>query len=325
MARKRRRDDILDRMIASFSFRRTLLHPAMLFLAATVLIIGTAIFSWERYKNRILPPARYQLTSENLQVSPQPAWTSPDLQTMILGDQRDQDYRPKSIMDTALVPTVANTLQSVGWIENIDSIRKSKHGLDVQLTYRRPVGMVEINSMTIAPSAFKGKKAVNLHVDRQGVVMGGPHSEQPGDHLLISIGNPMYMDQLLPWSQWQDVRVQGAARIGEVLQDRWKALGFYRLTTFRSRANATDQRIPFQLWTEPGRKYRVHLIWGNPPGQELANEASAADKILAMEQYVQANGPFHQMTDRIVDVRTGSVVVLGEYNNAKNESLSNLR
>ena len=233
MARKRRRDDILDRMIDSFSFRSTLLHPAMLFLVAAVLIIGTAIFSWERYKNRILPPQQYQLTSENLQVSPQPSWTSPDLRTMILGGQREQDYQPKSIMDTALVPTVANTLQSVGWIENIDSIQKSKHGLDVQLTFRRPVGMVEINAMTIAPEAFKGKKAVNFHIDRQGVVMAGPHSEQPGDHLLISIGNPMYMDELLAWSQWQDVRVQGAAKISEALQNRWKALGFYRLTTFR--------------------------------------------------------------------------------------------
>ena len=67
------------------------------------------------------------------------------------------------------------------------------------------------------------------------------------------------------------------------------------------------------------------MIWGNPPGQELANEASAAEKILAMEQYVEANGPFHQMTDRVVDVRSGSVVVLGDYNNAKNDSLSNLR
>lgn len=325
MARKRRRDDILDRVIASFSLRGTLLHPATLFLLATVLIVGTAIFSWERYKNRILPPERYQLTADNLQLSPQPSWTSPDLQMMILGDQRDQDYQPRSIMDTALVPTVANALQSVGWVEKIDQIRKSKNGLDVELTYRHPVGMVEINATTMPPASFKGKKAVNLHIDRQGVVMAGPHSERPGDHLLISIGNPMYMEQLLSWSQWQDVRVQGAAKIGEALQGRWKQLGFYRLTTFRSRANAHDQRIPFQLWTEPGRKYRVHLIWGNPPGEEMANEASAAEKLLAIEQYVQANGTFDQMTDRVVDVRSGSVVVLGDYNNAKNESLSNLR
>ena len=325
MARKRRRDDVLDRMIASFSLRGLLLHPASLFLVVAFLIIGSAIFSWDRYKNRIFPPKQYQLTSENLQVSPQPSWTSPDLRMVILGDRREPNYQPKSIVDTSLVPAVANELQSVGWIENIDSIRKTKDGLDVKLTYRRPVGMVEINEMTISPEAFKGKKAVNLHVDREGVVMGGAHSEQSGDYLLISIGNPMYLDQLLPWSQWQDVRVQGAAKISTALEGRWKELGFYRLTTFRTRANATDQRIPFQLWTEPGRKYRVHLIWGNPPGEELANEASAADKILAMEQYVRASGPFHQMTDRVVDVRSGSVVVLGDYKNAKNESLNDLR
>ena len=325
MARRRRRDDILDRMIARFSLRGTLLHPATLFLVATVLIIGTAIFSWERYKNRILPPAHYQLTSDNLQITPQPSWTSPDLRSMIVGDQRQQDYQPRSIMDTDLVPDLANALNSVGWIENIDKIQKSRHGLDVQLTFRQPVGMVEINSMTMPKSSVKDLKPVNLHIDRQGVLMDGPLSEQPGDHLLISIGNPQYMDQLLPWSRWQDARVQGAAKIGEAFQGRWKQLGFYRLTTFRSRASATDQRIPFQLWTEPGRKYRVHLIWGNPPGEEMANEASAVQKILAIEQYVQANGPFHQMTDRVVDVRSGSVVVLGDYKNAKNESLINLR
>jgi len=204
MARRRRRDDILDRMIARFSLRGTLLHPATLFLVATVLIIGTAIFSWERYKNRILPPAHYQLTSDNLQITPQPSWTSPDLRSMIVGDQRQQDYQPRSIMDTDLVPDLANALNSVGWIENIDKIQKSRHGLDVQLTFRQPVGMVEINSMTMPKSSVKDLKPVNLHIDRQGVLMDGPLSEQPGDHLLISIGNPQYMDQLLPWSRWQD-------------------------------------------------------------------------------------------------------------------------
>ncbi len=325
MARKRRRNDILDRMIASFSWRGTLLHPAILFLAATVVIIGTAIFGWERYKNRILPPDQFRLTADNLTIVPHPTWASPDLREVILGDQRQQGYQPKSVMDSNLVPDVAHRLHSIGWIENIDSIQKSHSGLSVELTYRQPVGMVEINAMTMPKSAFKDLQPVNLHIDRHGVVLAGGLSEQPGQHLLISIGNPMYMDQILPWAQWQDVRVQGAARIAEVIGDQWKSMGFYRLMTYRKRTNATDQRVPFQLWTEPGRKYRVHVIWGNPPGAEMENEALAAEKLLAMQQYMQANGPFNQMTDRIVDVRSGSVVVLGDYNNAKNDSLNNLR
>jgi len=170
MARRRRRDDILDRMIASFSLRGTLLHPAMLFLVAAVLIIGTAIFSWDRYKNRILPPENFQLTSDNLEITPQPSWTSPDLRNMIIGDQRSEGYQPRSIMDTALVPDLANALNSVGWIENIDKIQKSRHGIDVDLTYRRPVGMVEINSMTMPKSAFKDLKPVNLDLDWQPTV-----------------------------------------------------------------------------------------------------------------------------------------------------------
>lgn len=324
MARKRRRDDILDRMIAKFSLRGMLLHPATLFLCAIAIVLTTAIFSWERYKTRILPPQEFLLTESNVELTPQPLWSDLDLKQVVLGDTRAKEYQPKSVMDAAIVGETADALKSIGFIENIDRIEKSKAGLKVDLTYRQPVGMVEINSMTMPKAKFKDLAPVNLHVDRHGVLMGGRLSERRGDHLLISIANPMYMDQLLTWSQWQDSRVQDAAKIADLLRDQWKALGLFRLTTYRSRASALDRRIPYQLWTEPGRQYRVHLIWGNPPGEELANEAPAATKIVALQKYVQANGPFNQMTDRIVDVRSGSVIVVGDYDRAENDSLQTL-
>ena len=321
MARKRRRDDILDRMIAKFSLRGMLLHPATLFLVSTVVVLAVALMSWDRYKNQILPPDQFQLTAANVVISPQPLWSDQDLKQVVLGDVDSENYRPKSVMDTDLVGDAAAKLKSIGWIEHIDRIEKSKSGLRVDLTYRQPVGMVEINKTTMPKSVLKNLKPVNLHVDRQGVLMGGRMSESPNDNLLITIGNPMYMDQLLTWSPWLDSRVQGAAKIADTLKDHWKPLGFYRLTTFRSRGNATDRRIPYELWTDPVRKYRVHLIWGNPPGEELTNEASASEKLFALETYAQANGPFNLMTDRVVDVRSGTVVVLGDYKSAKNDDL----
>ena len=325
MARKRRREDILDRIISGISLRGTLLHPATLFLFAATFLLMISIFCWERYKVKLLPPGQYQLTSANLKISPRPTWPSPDLDEVILGDVRQTGYQPPSVMDSALVPEVARRLESIGWIEKIDQIKKSKAGLDVQLTYRHPVGMVEINEITIPDAEVQDLKPVNLHIDRHGVLLGDGLSERRGQHLLISISDPMYRDQLLPWAQWQDRRIQGAAKIGAALQGRWKPMGFYRLMTYRNRANATDRRVPFELWTDPSRRFRVHLIWGNPPGEELAGEASLSEKLMAMEKYVQAHGPFNKMSDRVVDVRSGSMVVLGDYHNAQNDSLQDLR
>ena len=57
----------------------------------------------------------------------------------------------------------------------------------------------------------------------------------------------------------------------------------------------------------------------------MTNEASASEKLFALETYAQANGPFNLMTDRVVDVRSGTVVVLGDYKSAKNDDLGDLR
>lgn len=323
MAKKKRRDDILDRMIAGFSLRRTLLHPTTLYLGCTVVIIGSTIACWNRYQRYILPEEQFRLTDSNLQITPQPTWSPLNLQDVVLGDEATRKSTPRSVMDLDLIPHTVRSLESIGWIEKIESIRKTKSGLDIDLQYRNPVAMVEISATTV-PN-YTAAKPMHLHVDRNGVLMGGNLSDQPGEYLVVSVGQPMYTDQLMKWSPWMDPRIQGASKIAEVVKDDWKAMGFFRVMTFRKPSTGSDARIPFQLWTEFGKQFGVHVVWGNPPGEELTNEASAREKLEALRLYVNEFGPFDKMSDRTVDVRSGKVVVLGDYQNAKTDSLQNLR
>ena len=320
MARKKKRDDILDRMMAKLSIRGLLLHPATLYLGCSALVLFIAIGCWEKYSDRIIDKEAMTLTPEKIHLTTQPAWVRSDLKQLVLGNTGDITpadnpmYVPPSIMDVALVPQTVSALRSVGWIESVDHIQKSKAGLDIDLTYRHPVAMVEVSRTTV--KGFKQTKPVMLHIDRTGTLMGGGLSERPDDFLLISIDHPMYMDQLITWSQWQDPRVQSAAAISDAVSDVWKPMGLYRLMTWRDQSNASDRRIPFQFWTKMGQKTGVKIIWGNAPGDELPGEASAAEKIEAMRAYVEKHGRFDEMTDRTLDLRSGNPVVVGDHQQA---------
>ena len=316
MARKRR-DDILDRLVAKLSLRGALLHPATLYLGSSALVLFFAIACWQRYGHRIIDQDSMTLTPEKIRLTAQPTWSRTDLKRLVLGDSARPEYVAPSIMDSSLVPQTVSALRSVGWIENIDRVEKSKAGLEIDLTYRHPVAVVEITA-----AAQKGRNKTKpklLHIDRTATVMGSGFTNLAEDFLRISIHQPMYMDQLIAWSQWQDVRIQHAAAISDAVKDLWKPMGLYRLMTWRDRSNASDRRIPFQFWTNMGQRTGVRIIWGNAPGFELPGEASPAQKIEAMRAYVAKHGRFDddKMSDRTLDVRSGTAVVLGDHQHAK--------
>lgn len=316
MARKKR-NDILDRLIAKLSLRGALLHPATLFLGASALILFLAIACWQRYGDRIIDQQAMALTPDKIHVTTQPAWTRTDLKQLILGDAAGPADLPPSIMDSSLVPQTVSALRSVGWIEHIDRVQKSKSGLEIDLTYRHPIAAVEV-----VATAQKGRnkpKPKLFHIDRTATVMAGGFANPADQFLRISVHQPMYMDQLIAWSQWQDTRIQNAAAICDAMKDHWKPMGLYRLMTWRTRSNASDRRIPFQFWTEMGNRTGVKIIWGNAPGAELPGEASAAAKIEALRAYVAKHGRFddENMSDRTLDVRSGAAVVLGDHQHAK--------
>ena len=138
--------DILDRILAGISIRGTLVHPTTLFVFATSILIGSAIFLWERHQETIVNLDEFSLTQEKILLTPQPHWSDLDLREMVL-DQSNGEQA--SILDTELVPRTAGIMKQVGFVEHINSIEKSKAGLNIDVIYRQPVALVELSAVTM--------------------------------------------------------------------------------------------------------------------------------------------------------------------------------
>ncbi len=317
MANKNQRD-----RRTGMSIRSILMHPATLFLFTTLVVVVSAISMWNRYRDKIVEVAEFQLTEESIQLrTPPPQWTKSNLKTMLL----DQ-YQKPSTLDPSLVANTADFIRSIGWVEKINEIRKSKSALKIDLTYRHPVAMVKINDTQLLP------------VDRQGVILDGELIRAVDDAQLlrISMFRPISPNaSLYTWQQWPDQRVQEAASIGYVLADHWKQLGLLRIVTFQLPGDRAE-RQDFQLWTHgqidpndvDNRPYAAKVIWGNAPGCESQDEASATAKIQAIDNFIVQRGPLLDSipNGKLLDVRTGTPILTSQARTADQVRLfSNIR
>lgn len=310
----RRQDDFLQRLVAGLSIRSILLHPATWFMIASIATLGGAIQLWNSYQADIVDQEKYRLTADKIQLSAPPQWSDTDLKQLVL--KTDSPDSEPSLLDTTLVSRTANAFRTVGWVEKVQNVEKSRKGLNIELVYRDAVGVVELNHLTITNWPRNQTPRI-LPVDRTGVVMPGEIASNR-ELLRFSIFNPVRSTGLDPWTPWPDERVKAAAAISEAIGERWKDLGLYRVVTFRKPDQPSDQSIPFELWPDVG----TQVIWGNPPGQEIDSEVSAAEKIQAIEEFVASFGELNRLPKQRIDVRSGKAIVIGDVKTAKLESLS---
>ena len=295
----KQKQDILDRLIRSLSIRGVLFHPAGLFLAVTIGLIAGAIFLWEGQQGKIVDLAEFQLTQDKIRLTPAPEWAKADLKDLILNESLESNA---SILDTQLVPRTANVMQNVGFVEHVHSVRKSKTGLDIDVTYRHPVGLVELSPVTI-PEWTKGNRAkkIMLPVDRFGVVM--PKDLAVGQSWpRIMIPYPSAPDELTNWTQWPDERIQDAAAISSLFKDVAQSLGLALVVQDPVLHSGTQ--IPFDLRFDSG----VIIIWGNAPGKELDSEVDAETKMKVIKDIVAQYGPKISLGRKVIDIRSGQAI-----------------
>jgi hypothetical protein len=139
--------------------------------------------------------------------------------------------------------------------------------------------------------------------------------------LRFSVFNPIRFTKLENWTEWPDERIKSCAEISEIIGSRWQDLGLYRIVTFRKPEQANDPSVPFELWPDVG----TQVIWGSPPGQELPNEASAEEKLQALELFVSNYGPLDQLAKAKIDVRSGKPIISDQFQTAELESLDSSR
>ena len=315
----RRNDDILDRLLEGFSLRGILLHSATLFVIATMLVIGTAIFLWERHQARIVNLEEFRLTEDKIQLTTPPVWASDNLKQMVISgiskptpetSNPKSGNNPASILDTQLVARTASVMKNVGYVERVKSVHKSKSGLEIDLVYREPIALVELSQHTFPyewPQKYQGKDIL-LPVDRFGVVM----PESLGTGLLLPrilvvypVASPDQFQKLVTWADWPDERIKDAAAISALFEKSSDAIGLARIMTRRKPDQAGVSQISYELWPDSG----AQVVWGNAPGKELQGEADAEAKLRALEDFVLKYGALNRQDNKRVDVRTGTVVL----------------
>ncbi len=316
----RRKDDILDRLLDGFSLRGIALHPATLFVIATMIMIGGAIFLWERHQAKIVNLEEFRLTEDKIQLTTPPIWSSDNLKQMVISGISNPGVNVShpvnsrtgsaSILDTELVDRTANVMKKVGYVERVKSVHKSKSGLEIDVVYREPIALVELSQYTFPyewPKKYLGKDIL-LPVDRFGVVMPeslGTGLELPRILVVYPVASPDQFEKLVTWDNWPDERIIDAAAISALFENSANAIGLARVMTPRKPDQQGVSQISYELWPDSG----AQVVWGNAPGKELQGEADAEAKLRALEDFVLQYGALNQQSGKRVDVRTGVVVL----------------
>ncbi|MCH2182541.1 MAG: hypothetical protein MK108_11095 [Mariniblastus sp.] len=283
------------------SWRYVILHPALWFMLATVGMIFGAIQLWHTHYQELIDLPGYEISRQQIQVNAPPEWVDADLEGTILGRLPE----PASLLDRQLVPTTVTTCESLPWVEKISRIEKVPAGLDVELVYRQPVGLVEI-------STSSGQQAI----DRHGVLMDPRMMDyvNPENLIRISVARPGLEQQKI-WTVWQDHRVVDAASIGSLQGAAWDQLGCYRIVSWDPPGSPSNQN-PFEIWPRTARG--IKIVWGSAPGKEKTGEASAEQKLEVIRQYLAKLDPSKETElGRKVDVRSGSARLVDDVKTAQ--------
>ena len=307
MARRKQRQDILDRLLNNFSLRGLLLHQATLFIAATCLVIGGVMFLWKNNQSSIVNVNDFLLTANKIEMPQPPPWVDLDPRELIINADESA-----SILDPALVSETVKEVEGMRFVDQIHSVSKSKSGLDIELAYRRPVAIVLINSETM-PGVLKKGTRVKLAIDRDGIVMPKQLGDTP-KLPIISMPYPVKLQtQLNTWEDWPDKRVRDAAKISQHFEGSKENV--YRVVTFQ-RPGKPKQERPFELWSWDGVD-GIRIIWGVEPDSQGGKEASVEQKLAAINGLIARYGNLMAAKDhrlktggRVFDVRSGQAVEL---------------
>ncbi len=276
------------RMLQALARWRPLIIPALI-----VGFVAGAAALWARFGQGIVSsnPSQYEVSLQRIHVTEAPSWIKADVRGEVFHDAGWHEQQP-SILEEDLTLRVAQAFEQHTWVANVTRVTKqSPATVSVELEYRRPVAMVEVD--------YQGQGGL-LPVDAAGVLLP-PEDFSAEDALTYpritvdysgpsgSVGTP-----------WGDQRVAGAALIASVLLEQWSELGLYRVVCQPMEQPVTVVPPTYELHTRGDTR----VIWGHVPGSEPAGEATAEQKLVRLERYIQQHGPLHAPdAEAEIDVR----------------------
>ncbi len=268
---------------ASSPFLEWFFRPAMLFRLS--LVAGVCAL-WP-YAYQRLPSlgkrAEYRVTFQQVQISPAPERPVPA--NLIEQVEKLADLpRELSILDEAVTADVANAFRKHPWVSKVVRVRKSfPTVITVELEYRRPVAMVQVPEGRIP-------------IDIDGIVLPTTDFSSSDIDRFPLIQNISSKPSARPGIVWSDPSVLAAAKLAQLLGDKWKALKLEAISLPRNASTTSEVNdVSLELVGLGGSR----ILWGRTPGSDHPGELEPTQKIRRLENYLtefgdygQPNGPY---------------------------------
>jgi len=274
MARSRDHNDgipgLLRRMLGESEASAAL---TLIAIVLAVMAVGTFVL-WNRFGGYVLDQPQYRLTSESIEITPQPPWISTtDVrgESVLAGSLNNLHIRQSDV-----TLRVAQAFSMHPWVKKVTHVSKRYPArVLVDVVYRRPVAMVEVNQGW-------------LPVDNDGVLLPTADfsPEATRQYLRISAGKTSPANNLAG-SAWGDERVAEAARVADYLGPHANQLKFEKIVAYRGPNDVRgNPDYNFVILTRNGTK----VIWGRSPSKEQSGEPFAEQKLARLQEFAERNG-----------------------------------
>lgn len=262
--------------------RRRRIQLAVLTLAGFGIAWGV---TWYTVRDRVKQHEAYFVTAERLDLTPAPPWIHTDIKAEVLRSVSLD--RPLSILDDDLTQRIHDAFPLHPWVASVTRVSKEYPArVKVELTYRRPVCMVEVPGGLFA-------------VDAESVLL--PSADfSPNEarrYPRLAKVNSVPLGQVgMPWG---DPRVAGGSRLAAELIDVWSDLRLAQIVPSAAAADPNGEVFLYDIYTLEGTR----IVWGHAPGVAAEGELSVQDKLVRLKEYVAKNGSLDAVGQKEIDLR----------------------
>ena len=256
-------DTLLERM------RRALFRPRVLMSVALLVcstVVVPMIAGWLPDLSR---RSEYRFRTRAIQISAPPESVPDDLLEQVI----HQAGLPEemSVLDEDLAAVIAEAFARHPWIKQVVRVRKfAPAGVHVELKYREPVAMVEVQQ-GLYP------------VDAEGILLPPEDFSVAEARRFPIIKNVQVPPQGPAGTNWGDAGVAGAARLAERLGSHWEEFHLAAILIVpRQKAADSIADIQYELLTGGGSR----ILWGRAPATGHPGELTADQKIGRLMKYL---------------------------------------
>ncbi len=289
--------------------------------ALLLLVVVGGYAGWAKWGHIVARRPQYRLTVDCFEITPQPSWIHSDIRSIVI---RDGNLTELSVLDPDFTKRVVQAFELNAWVAEVLWAGKRPGStaprVIVKLRYREPVIMVRTRDPRWQGDCF-------WPVDTEGVFL--PPEEfsatQTKAYLRVEAGNSLPAGAV--GTSYGDAGVAGAALVAAVLKDSWSAMGLEWVLVRQERPEDVGQPVEptylllplgapidavaarrttrlVKLSDLPSDTPSLEVRWGHAPGREAPGEASAAEKLLRLRQYVEQHGRLDQLDPTtVIDLR----------------------